>query len=79
MNKKVWSDLKSRRAVIHRSARKRKRAGELQHKREMPDRLKGLALAQRPLPTPAAPEKEKPKIAEKTGMIKRLYRRVTGV
>lgn len=78
MNAKKWNDLKSRRAVLHRSARKRKRAGELQHKREMPEHLKGYAPSIRPLPKPEAKVEEQPKPMEKSGAIKRLYRRVTG-
>lgn len=74
MDRKRWQVLKSRRDLLHRTARKRKREGTLQHLREMPERLKGLA----PTPKPAPKIMPEIKIVEKPGVFRRLFRRVTG-
>ena len=71
MTAKRWQVLKSRRDLAHRTARERKKAGELQHLRETPERLKGMTRPERRTPkvevsAPASQEvKETPKMGKK--------------
>ena len=72
MDKKVWSDLRSRRAVVHRRER-------LEHKLHLirAEGMKGKLKHQRPLNVPPVLLPEK-KIIEKPGIFRRIYRRLTG-
>ena len=78
MNAKSWNDLKSRRDLAHRTARREKRAGQLQHERETPPELK--AYLPPPLIKPARVQEEASpkKPASKPGFFRRIYRRLTG-
>jgi hypothetical protein len=77
MDKQKWQVLKSRRDLAHRTERKRKKEGELQHQRETPAHLKGMAPAKVQMPAEKVVV-ETPKIVEKTGIFRRMFRRMTG-